>query len=327
MVLLAVFFKFFSASNYSILSYICFAIISLIISLLLVGFLLETYIFRKIKLIYKIITKSKNSLKDAPNLKSTETTFEDVNIVVGEWADKKEKEISSLKTMSEYRRNYVGDISHELKTPLFSIEGYLHTLLEGGLSDPNINSKYLKRAMVNVERLQSIVDDLELINGFEAQSNQLKLTTFDLKALVEEVFSDLEHMAGKRNIAFQFKPGADKSYSVKADRSNIQTILVNLINNSIKYGVENGLTKVSFYDMEDLVLIEISDNGVGISEEDIKHVFDRFYRVDKSRSNQIPGTGLGLAIVKHSIEAHKQKLTIRSTLGKGSTLGFTLEKA
>jgi len=292
----------------------------------LVRFLFETYIFRKIKLIYKIISDSKDSLKEAPSLESNQTTIEDVNDIVEEWADEKQKEITSLRSLEDYRRKYVGDISHELKTPLFSIEGYLHTLLEGGLHDQNINEKYLSRAMVNVERLQSIVDDLEMINRLESQLGEFKFQPFNLKTLVEEVFSDLELMAAEMKIELIFKPSASKSFKVNGDKENIRKVFINLINNSIKYGKEQGRTKVSFYDMEDLVLVEISDNGIGIAEDDLKHVFDRFYRADKSRSNHIPGTGLGLSIVKHIMEAHQQSINVRSTIEKGSTFGFTLKK-
>jgi len=327
MILMLAFFYFFTESPVSISRLALFAFIALIICYLFVRFLLETYIFRKIKLIFKIITESKDSLKGVTGLSSEETTFEDVNTVVEEWAEEKEKEITSLKSLENYRRQYVGNISHELKTPLFSIEGYLHTLLEGGLEDEAINAKYLNRALVNVDRLQSIVNDLELINRLEEQSDHLEISKFNLKSLVEEVYNDLELMAQEKNISLIFKPGAEKAFNVRADRETIQNVLENLINNSIKYGKEGGKTKVSFYDLEEKVLVEISDNGLGISENNLKHVFDRFYRADKSRSNEVPGTGLGLAIVKHIIEAHKEKLTLRSTLGDGSTFGFTLKKA
>jgi len=327
MILMVLFFTIFTEQVFPFYKFLIYGVISLVISFLLVRFLLETYIFRKIKLIYKIITESKDSLQGVEKLSSEETTLEDVNITVEEWAEKKEEEISSLKTLEKYRRQYVGNISHELKTPLFSIQGYVHTLLEGGLEDDKINEKYLKRTLVNVDRLRSIVDDLEMINRLEEQSDQLEFSEFDLKVLVDEVMNDLSLMAQERNISLEYKPGADKNYTVLADRENIQKVLVNLINNSIKYGNEDGRTKVSFYDMEESILIEISDNGRGISEEDMKHVYDRFYRADKSRSREIAGTGLGLAIVKHIIEAHKQKLTLRSTIGKGSTFGFTLKRA
>ena len=274
---------------------------------------------------YKVISDSKDSLKDAPEFNSTKTTLEDVKDTVTEWALSAEEEISSLKSLENYRKKFVGDISHELKTPIFSIQGYLHTLIDGGLYDENINKKYLLRAASNADRLQMIVDDLEMINKLEAESEALDITSFDLKELVLEVFSDLGIIARKKSVSLIFKPGADKAFMVEADREKIRQVLINLINNSIKYGRDGGVTKISFYDMDKVVLTEVSDNGVGIEEEHLKHVFDRFYRADKSRSRNIGGSGLGLAIVKHIIEAHKQKITVRSTPGLGSTFGFTLK--
>ncbi|NBU52537.1 MAG: sensor histidine kinase, partial [Chitinophagia bacterium] len=298
---------------------------SFLVSFAVVRFFLERFIFRRIKLVYKVISESKDSLKDAPGLNSTNTTLEDVNDKVTEWAEAAEEEISYLKSLEDYRKKFVGDISHELKTPIFSIQGYLHTLLDGGLYDESINRKYIERAASNVERLQMIVEDLEMINKLESESEELYIVEFDLKELVSEVFRDLEIIANEKAIKLLFKPGADKPFMVEADREKIRQVLVNLIINSIKYGKEGGITKVSFYDMDELVLTEVSDNGVGIIEEHLKHVFDRFYRADKSRSRNVGGSGLGLSIVKHIMEAHKQKITVRSTSGLGSTFSFTLK--
>ena len=311
------------------LNFLIVVIISLLnfsLIYLTVRYFSQQFIFRKIKLIYKVISESKDSLEGKSELGSN-TILEDVNTTVMEWAEKKDEEISSLKSLENYRKQYLGDVSHELKTPLFGIQGYLHTLAEGGLYDEKINMKYLKKAIDNTDRLQHIIEDLELINSLETRDDDLTITDFDIKSLFVEVFSSLELLVSDQNINLMFKPGADTSYSVKGDMSKIRQVIVNLLTNSIKYGTQDGYTKVSFYDMEEKILVEVSDDGIGISQDDIKHVFNRFYRADKSRNRNIGGSGLGLAIVKHIIEAHKEKLTLRSTYGKGSTFGFTLTKA
>ena len=325
LILLLLIFYYIGSMPFAFWQILIYSVLTFISSFLIVRFFLENYIFRRIKLVYKVISDSKDSLKDAPEFNSTKTTLEDVKDTVTEWALSAEEEISSLKSLENYRKKFVGDISHELKTPIFSIQGYLHTLIDGGLYDENINRKYLLRAASNADRLQMIVDDLEMINKLEAESEALDITSFDLKELVLEVFSDLGIIARKKSVSLIFKPGADKAFMVEADREKIRQVLINLINNSIKYGRDGGVTKISFYDMDKVVLTEVSDNGVGIEEEHLKHVFDRFYRADKSRSRNIGGSGLGLAIVKHILEAHKQKMTVRSTPGLGSTFGFTLK--
>lgn len=322
------YFLFHHFSDVDILSYpalFLIALVSFILTYALIRFHVEKFIFRKIKLIYKVISNTKDSLKDR-SLSATYTTLEDVNDKAVEWAMSTEKEISTLKSLENYRKQYLGDVSHELKTPLFSIQGYLLTLLEGGIHDEKINIKYLKKASENVDRMQAIVEDLEMINMLESEDEGLEKTIFELKQLSDSVISDLVFQAKEKNIQLVYKPGANQSYKVLADKEKIRQVFINLIENSIKYGNENGKTKISFYDMESRILIEVSDDGIGIGEEDIKHVYDRFYRADKSRSREIGGSGLGLAIVKHIIEAHGQTLSLRSTDGKGSTFGFTLEK-
>jgi len=260
------------------------------------------------------------------NNEGTDTTLEQVNESVSNWAIEREKEISGLKELENYRKNFVGDISHELKTPIFAIQGFLHTLLDGGLYDEKINSKYLKRAAKNTERLQLIVEDLEMINSLESEATNLEIESFNLKDLAKEVIDEIEVLASEKGIEVLFKSGADGEYTVSADREKIRQVLVNLISNSIKYGVENGLTKISFYDMDERILVEIADNGIGIDDKHHKYLFDRFYRAEKSRARNIGGSGLGLSIVKHILEAHGETITVRSTLDLGSTFGFTLKK-
>lgn len=303
-------------------------LVSFFAAFLTFSFYLKKYIYRKIKVIYKSIHKHKLGTaekKDKVDMDSD--IMDEVEKEVTEWADTQEKEIQQLKTWQEYRRKFLGDISHELKTPIFNIQGFLETLLDGGLDDPSVNKIYLARAAKNVDRLNTIVEDLEIISRLESGELILDMQVFNIKVLCEEVFEDLEFKAAKRSIELVFKTGADQSFEVLADREYVRQVLMNLINNSIKYGKENGATKVSFYDMDKNVLVEVADSGIGISEKHLKHLFDRFYRVDKSRSREQGGSGLGLSIVKHIIEAHKQTINVRSTTNVGSTFGFTLRKA
>ncbi len=306
--------------------WVIISLISLISTYVVVRFFFETFIFRKIKLIYKVINQSKRSMSQNAPFSISEVSFDQVNEEVEEWAKKKESEIEYLTGLESYRRNYLGNISHELKTPIFTITGYLHTLIDGGLYDENINKKYLRRAISNVERLQNIVEDLEVINKLESGAVELDLVKFDLKSLTTEVINDLTMLAADKEITITLKEGASKAFYVEADRENIRQVLNNLVSNSIKYGNEGGTTKIAFYDMADKVLIEVSDDGIGIEEQHLKHLFDRFYRVDSSRSRAQGGSGLGLSIVKHIIEAHQQSINVRSTVGVGSTFGFTLKK-
>ncbi len=293
-----------------------------------IQFILDRYIYRRIKLIYKIIRQSKISVPDKRLLrKGTDPILDGVEQEVQHWAETQQNEIETLKTLEAYRKRFIGNVSHELKTPIFSIQGYIYTLIDGGLYDENVNLKYLERAASNVDRLLTIVQDLEEISKLESEDLILDLQKFDIKSLVKEVFNDLEVNARPRNVNLTFKEGADKSYLVMADREGIRQVLTNLILNSIKYGIENGVTKVSFYVMDKQILVEVSDNGLGIEEKHLKHLFDRFYRVDKSRSRESGGSGLGLSIVKHILEAHNQSVNVRSAPGKGSTFGFTLDKA
>ncbi len=300
----------------------------IVISYVIVKSLLERYVFRKIKLIYKFIYESKLGPSSAKQpIHFNETSIEDVNLEVIEWGKKKEKEIETLKTLENYRKNYVGNISHELKTPIFSIQGYLHTLLDGGLYDHNINVKYLERAAINVDRLQNIVEDLEVISKLESGQAFLDIKPFDIKNLIDEVINDLQVVAAEKSISLKYKENADQHFTVLGDRESIRQVLNNLIVNSVKYGKDKGVTRISLYDVDQNVLIELSDNGIGIEEKHLKHLFDRFYRVDASRSRSQGGSGLGLSIVKHIIEAHNQTIHVRSTPGVGSTFGFTLKKA
>ncbi|MCB0639262.1 MAG: sensor histidine kinase [Lewinella sp.] len=289
---------------------------------------LRKYIYRKVKLIYKTIHQHKVSPEEKSNtVDPSVNILEEVEKEVNDWAAEQRAELAKYKSWAEYRRKFVGDISHELKTPIFNIQGYLHTLLDGGLQDDKVNVNFLKKAAKNVERLYTIVEDLSAISRLESGDLILEMQVFDIKELAQEVFEDLEFKARDKHILLELKTGADQPFRVRADRESIRQVLMNLVDNSIKYGQPNGTTKVGFYDMDKYVLVEVADNGIGIPQEHVPHVFDRFYRVDKSRSRSQGGSGLGLSIVKHIVEAHKQTINVRSTAELGSTFGFTLEKA
>lgn len=294
---------------------------------LVFSYFLKNYIYYKIKLIYKNIRSTKiTGSENSKSIDLSSNVFEDVGEEVALWAENRNKEIETLKAMETYRRNFLGDISHELKTPIFNIQGYIHTLLEGGLYDEKINKNFLTRAANNVERLHFIVEDLEAISRLETGEMKLDVQTFGTRKLTEEVIEDLEMTAEEMNIELSFKEGADQNFEVRADREKIRRVLMNLVVNSIKYGKIDGHTKIGFYDMDSYILIEVADNGIGIEKEHLKRVFERFFRADKSRSRKQGGSGLGLSIVKHITEAHKQTINLRSTYGVGSTFGFTLEK-
>lgn len=303
-------------------------LINFIAFFFVVKFFLETVIFRKIKLLYKVIADAKKSLpgenqQDIILSQSINEIQDDVD----QWANQTKQEISSLKSLETYRKKYLGDISHELKTPLFAIQGYLHTLAEGGIYDQKINMKYMRRALKNSERLQYIIEDLELINQLDNNKDILMFQEFDIKKLTDEILQELEVIAQEDGVKLSYKAGADNAYIVFGDREKIRIVISNLVTNSIKYGKPGGLTKLSFYDMDNMILVEISDNGIGIEDKHLKHLFDRFYRVDPSRSRKQGGSGLGLSIVKHIIEAHEGQINVRSTINVGSTFGFTLKKA
>ncbi len=304
------------------------SVILFFVSYYIIAQVLEKYIYRKVKLIYKTIRTAKMEPQDkSSRVDLGKDIIDEVEKEVETWALTQTKEIDELKKLAEYRRDFMGDISHELKTPIFNIQGYLHTLLDGGIHDDSINVQYLTKAAKNVERLHNIVQDLESISVMESSVLELDIEEFNIKDITELVFEEFYIKAKEKGISLQFKSGAEKGFKVLADKEKISQILVNLVSNSIKYGKKEGLTQVSFYDMDKVILVEVADNGIGISEEHLSRLFDRFYRVDKSRSRQKGGTGLGLAIVKHIIEVHQQSINVRSTLGRGSTFGFTLDKA
>jgi len=245
---------------------------------------------------------------------------------VMDWAKKKKTELEKLKSLETYRKEFLGNIYHELKTPIFNIQGYILTLMEGGLGDPEINRLYLDRTENNINRLISIVEDLESISGLESGVLNLNIETFNLRKTIMEVFEASEIRARKLNIKLETGKMKESRVMVRADRKRIFQVLNNLVMNSVNYGVKNGKTTVNLRQSDNKVYVEVKDNGIGIHSNDLHRIFERFYRVDKSRSRDTGGTGLGLSIVKHIIEAHKQSIQVKSVPGEGSSFIFTLEK-
>jgi two-component system phosphate regulon sensor histidine kinase PhoR len=292
---------------------------------------IEIFIYRKIKLIYKTIhqLKTNRHLSDALRESSfslNHNPIEEVNQEVLEWAASQANEINQLKKLEAFRKEFLGNVSHELKTPIFNIQGYIHTLLDGAIEDPNVNIRFLKKAGKSLDRLSDLVEDLISISQLETGQMKMELEKFDIHALTVDIYEALEMRAEEKEISFTFKEGCDKPFWVLADKNRIRQVLVNLIVNSVKYGKKGGKTIVSFYDMDENILVEVADNGEGIEAEHIPRLFERFYRVDRHRSREEGGSGLGLAIVKHIIEAHNQTINARSKMGAGTTFGFTLRK-
>ncbi|MAX05270.1 MAG: two-component sensor histidine kinase [Flavobacteriales bacterium] len=285
----------------------------------LIYYVVKKFFHEKIKVIYKSIYK----FKGASNIRDLD--IENVEREAEEWADAKEEELNAYKRDENYRREFLGNVSHELKTPIFNIQGYIQTLLDGGINDENINMKYLERTNKSVDRMINIVEDLEVISRLETEQSELDFQSFNVVQLAKEVLDAFEMRAGQMHIKLELSNESQSEIAV-GDRDKIQQVFMNLISNSIKYGKENGSTRIKFYDMEKNMLIEVADDGIGIEEDSLGRLFERFYRVDKNRSREIGGTGLGLAIVKHILEGHNQQINVRSTVGVGSTFSFILEK-
>ncbi len=304
-------------------------VIATIVSYVVFYYLLEKYVYTKIKIIYKMIHSLKlgKDLKDALGEYVSPDPINDVEQEVKEWARDKKLEIDELKKQEKFRREFLSNISHEFKTPIFAIEGYVEALKDGALQDPEHAENFLNKVSSNVERLSVLITDLNEISKLETGEIPINYERFELTALVKEVMESLELKAAKHKINLVFKEKYDIPTWVKADREKIRQVLINLLGNSFKYGKENGHTAITIFSLHDQYLIEITDDGVGVHEEHLPRLFERFYRTEISRSRQIGGSGLGLAIVKHIVEAHHQAIHVRSTPNLGSTFGFTLEKS
>ena len=302
---------------------VCGAIVMFWVTFPVAHFVFRKFVIFRIKPIYQILLSRNIKTHE---LSRREDIMESVQDELNIWAEKNDREISRLKENERYRKEFLGNVSHEIKTPIFTIQGYILTLLDGGMEDESINRKYLERTEKSIDRMINIVQDLEEISKLESGVLILDRERFCIVTLAREIAEASEMEAAKRNIGIRVGTPNQQPVFVFADRKRIAQVLTNLITNSIKYGREGGQTKIAFVDMFDKVLVEVKDNGVGISQENIPRLFERFFRVDKSRSREQGGTGLGLSIVKHILEAHGETITVRSTLNEGSTFSFTLSK-
>ena len=301
-----------------------FAISIAVFSFFVLQYRVEHFIYRRVKKIYDDV-----SLLDSTTLRSQSITTDMATLTkeVKKFATDKKLEIENLKVREEYRREFLGNVSHELKTPLFTVQGYISTLLDSGMKDKDLRKKYLERAEKGVERLIYIVEDLDMISKLEMGDLNLEFTQFNIVELIQNVFDLLEMSADKKNIILMFDRKYNKPINVYADQEKIQQVLTNLIMNSIKYGKENGTTEVTIEDLvKNKIIVRVRDNGEGIEQHHISRLFERFFRVDKSGARSEGGSGLGLSIVKHIIEGHNEKIYIESEFGKGSEFSFTLEK-
>lgn len=323
---LCLFFIDLATASISFIIYLIVPLVSAVVSYFIFFLIVRKFINERLKVLYRSIRKGKITSEKDFKFKLSEDSIAKAEKETEVWSAEKQREIVRLQEQAKFRREFLGNLAHEMKTPIFSIQGYLLTLLEGGLEDKNVNVMFLERASKATDRMVDLIEDLDLIMKLEVNELPLDIRTFNLKELVKEIFESLEAEASEKSITLKF----DKQYEsifVKGDRAKLSQVFVNLIKNSIAYGNEGGTTVVRFYPVDDSVTIEVSDNGPGIDEASIKRIFERFYRVEKSRNRNDGGSGLGLSIVKHIIESHQQTIHVRSTEGMGTTFVFTLDSA
>ena len=302
-----------------------FGAASFIFSFIIIQYRVEHFIYKRVKKIYDNVT-----LLDSSTLQPSQITTDMATLTreVEKFAEDKKLEIETLKVRETYRKEFMGNVSHELKTPLFTVQGYILTLLDGAMKDKAVRKKYLQRAAKGVERLIYIVKDLDMITKFEAGDLHLNLENFNITEVVQNSFDLLEMKAAKKDITLTFDMEYSQPVWVYGDRERIQQVITNLVVNSIKYGKKGGTTEVSIENLiKNKVIVRVTDNGEGIEKVNIPRLFERFYRVDKSGSRKEGGSGLGLSIVKHIIEAHSEKIYVESVYGVGSEFSFTLEKS
>ncbi len=303
-------------------------VLTFIGSYLLIRFVLESFIYRKIKLIYKFIYQTKATKREETYYKYIlpQKGIDEVRADVEQWAEQRSAEIELLKTNEAYRKEFLQNLAHEFKTPIFAIQGYVDTLLNGAMDNPELRKRFLENAARNVDRMVNLVDDLDEISKLESGQQPLYKEYFVIQDLIRETYETLSIKTAEKNIRSSIKKGCDSPIIVFADKEKIRQVINNLLENANKYGKQDGSIVASIYKTDGQhVLIELSDDGIGISEEHLPRIFERFYRTDRGRSRNVGGTGLGLAICKHIIEVHGQTMHVRSKVDVGTTVGFTLE--
>lgn len=314
--------------RFDLLSFVISFIVSFIICYVIINYVISQFIYRKIKLIYKFILETKaNKIEKTQNKWLFKRKgLDDIESDVRNWAVEKRVEIQNMEKNEQFRKEFLLNLSHELRTPVFAVQGYIHTLLDGAIDDKKVREKFLHNATKNTDRLAQLIEDLSVISKLESGELPLNKEPFNIQELIKDTFDALSIKANSKNISFLIKKGCENPVKIFADKEKIRQVIINLLDNSVKYGKQGGHTKAGIYNMDDeTALIEISDNGIGIEEEQLPRVFERFYRVDKARSRAEGGTGLGLAIVKHIIEAHGQNINVRSKPNIGTTFGFTMQ--
>lgn len=297
-----------------------------LIAYIFTRFVVNWYLGKKVRHIYQMINRPADQNEVEYKIDPDKPLMQEVEKEVTQFVKSQNQEMNTLRHLEKYRQDYVGNVAHELRTPIFNIQGYVHTLLDGASEDPKVNELYLQRTAENIERLIKIIEDLDSI--YKLESNQLSLDWEDieLNSFVKTMIHELELKAAERNIRMELVSDEDSDVWVAADPDYLRQVFINLLENSIKYGNTGGWTQITLHDLRETILVEIEDNGPGIEAKHHRHLFDRFYRVDKNRSRQAGGSGLGLSIVKHIIEAHGQQIKVRSTPGKGTTFSFSLNK-
>ena len=299
-----------------------------ILTYALTYFIIQRFIFRKIKLIYKFIYQTKATKREEFYYKNIlpQKSMKEVSEDVEKWAEQKKAEIELLKQNEAYRKEFLQNLSHDIKTPIFAIQGYVDTLLNGALENESVNRKFLNSTARNIDRLVNLIDDLDEISRLESGEQILNKSNFVIQDLFKDVFESLSIKAKDKQTLLIVKKGCESPVVVHADKEKIRQVLINLVDNAIKYGKINGMVEASVYNTDGKnILVEVSDDGMGIAEEHLPRVFERFYRTDYGRSRNIGGTGLGLAICKHIVEAHGHSIHVRSKPEVGTTFGFTLD--
>jgi two-component system phosphate regulon sensor histidine kinase PhoR len=290
---------------------------------------LDRFLYRKIKLIYKFISQTKATQREEFYASEIlpQKTIGQVQQDVEQWAHDRRGELERLQSNETFRKEFLMNLAHELKTPIFSAQGYIETLLDGAINDEKQRMVFLENSSRSIDRLAALVDDLDVISKLESNRIPIDPENFVIQDLIRETFAELQQQAENKGIHLLIKKGCESAVEVSADRMKIKQVLVNLVENSIKYGKLSGETNAGIYIVDRrTVLVEITDNGIGIAEDQVSRVFERFFRTDSARSRSQGGTGLGLAIVKHIVEAHGHLVTCRSTVDVGSSFGFTLDR-